>query len=298
MTVSEKEKDRIVNYYNKHREEKGIVDKIIIKFKISKSTLYNILDERDTELYRKTPVISEDNEYKDEEDEEDDITNNNKPIIGDTILAKIEEYWGDRDDIPLRNKDISYLIVKSWEIKYGVDGWKMWEDFILDTEKILSRNELEKALQDIKENRNPFETFESVLQDYREIYAREILKSLQQPSETPEPSEPRTPPREPFFNEQFIENFLAIKNPILYRLYKINKGETDPLMQYIKFLEQVKKIKDSKPNLKNINLRQKEVENIKPKERDADLNPQEIKKAIISSMPKPMPKRAHNKKKS
>jgi len=172
----------------------------------------------------------------------------------------------------------------------------MWEDFIIDTEKILSRNELEKALQDIKENRNPFETFNSVLQDYRETYAREILKSLQQPPEAPETKEP--PPKKPFLNDQFIENFLAIKQPILYRLYKIMKGETDPMMQYTKFLEQVKKIKDLKPNLKNMNLKQKEVENIKPKEETVGLNLQEFRKTINSSMPKSMPKRAHNKKKS
>lgn len=34
ITVSEKEKDRIVKYYNEHREERGIIDKITIKFKI------------------------------------------------------------------------------------------------------------------------------------------------------------------------------------------------------------------------------------------------------------------------
>jgi len=45
-----------------------------------------------------------------------------KPIIKETILAKMEEYWDDRDDIPLKNKDIAYSILKRWEIKYGVNS--------------------------------------------------------------------------------------------------------------------------------------------------------------------------------
>lgn len=111
---------------------------------------------------------------------------------------------------------------------------------MIDTEKILSRTELEKALKDIKENKNPFETFESVLQDYKETYAKEILESLQQPPETPEPETP--PPKKPFFNEQLLEYFLAIKNPTFYRLLKMMKGETDPLIPIINILEQIKKL--------------------------------------------------------
>lgn len=165
---------------------------------------------------------------------------NDTIIIEDTVLAKIEEYWGDRKDISLKNKDVAYGILKSWEIKYGMDSWKVFEDFIINTEKILAKTELEKALQDIKENKNPFETFESVLQDFTETSAREILKSLQQPPETPETRAP--PPKKPFLNDQFIENFLAIKNPMFYRLYKIMKGEPDPLIPITNILEQIKKL--------------------------------------------------------
>lgn len=160
-------------------------------------------------------------------------------IIKDTILAKMEAYWGDKDNIPLKNKDIAYSILKRWEIKYGVDSWKVFEDFVIDTEKILGKTELEKALQDIKENRNPFKTFESVLQDYKESYAKEILESLQLSSETPEPETP--PPKEPFLNEQFM-NLLAIKNPMVYRTLKIISGETDPLIPITNMLEQIKKL--------------------------------------------------------
>lgn len=165
---------------------------------------------------------------------------NDKIIIEDTILAKMEEYWGDRVDIPLKNKDIAYTILKRWKIKYNIDGWKTFENFVINTEKVLSKTELEKALQDIKENKNPFETFESVLQDYTETYAKEILESLQQPPETPEPGTP--PPKEPFLNEQLIESFLAIKQPMIYRMLKIMKGEPDPLIQSVRFLEQIKKL--------------------------------------------------------
>lgn len=50
----------------------------------------------------------------------------------------------------------------------------------------------------------------------------------------------KSPELEPkqFFNEDFIQCFLALKSPLLYRQYKIAKGDKDPLLKFIQHYNQ------------------------------------------------------------
>jgi len=61
------------------------------------------------------------------------------------------------------------------------------------------------------------------------------------------------------------------------------------------YLKSLKHFQQFSRNLKNKNLKQRKAENVKLKEKDVDLSPQDLKKAITSSMPEPI--KAHNKKK-
>lgn len=181
------------------------------------------------------------------------------------------------------------------EKKTGIDVWEGYWDYLLQLIYNIEKNQLQTDIAEIKKgNFGKLKTVDTVMEQLA-ISSAEEIQDILKPKLT-EPSKPKPEAQEDQWGEM-----LRFINPKMYLIYKImsnpqiRQGYIDAFNQYQQYS---KLLKSKKPILKDKNLKQRKAENIKPKERDADLNPQEIKKAIISSMPKPMSKRAHNKKKS
>lgn len=213
----------------------------------------------------------------------------------DSLIQKYKAHGFYDKDEAQRNMNIHMYA----EEITGFDVWNNYWIYIRQIIYDIESDQLQSDIKEIKTGQGKIKTVDTILEQIA-ISSAEELQDVLNPK-VAEPSKPKPEPQEDQLGEM-----LRFTNPQMYIKYKcitdprIKEGFINAFNQFLQQYQQYSKlIKSKKPNPKNKNLKQKEIEYIKPKERDVDLNLQEeVKKAIISSMPKPLPKRAHNKKKN
>lgn len=208
----------------------------------------------------------------------------------DSLIQKYKAHGFYDKDEAQRNMNLHHYA----EEITGIDVWNNYWIYIRQMIYDIESDQLQSDIKEIKTGQGKIKTVDTILDQIAISSAEELQDTLN--PKIVEPSKPKPEPQKDQWGEM-----LRFTNPKMYLIYKIM---SDPQVkaEYINAFNQYqqysKLLKSKKPILKDKNLKQRKAENIKPKERDADLNPQEIRKLINSSMPKSMPKRAHNKKKS
>ncbi len=286
--MNEKE---IIDYYLKAKDKKKAIQDIKEATGLSIQEIYRKLRKNNI-----LPPSKFKNEDEDEwEGEEDD---DNKPEI---VLKSFDDLEFDSDSIIQKFKQFGFYekdkaqramnIYMYAEEEIGIDVWETFWDYLLQLIYNIEKTQLQSDIKSIKAGHfKKLKTVDNILDQIAISSAEEIQDTLK--PKLVEPSKPK-----PKAQEDQWGKLIRFTNPKMYVIYKIM---TDPQIkaEYIQAFNQYqqysKLFKSKKLNLKNINLKQKEVEN-KPKERDVDLNQQEIRKFINSSMPKP--KKDQQKKK-
>ncbi len=292
-------KKEIIDYYLRAENKKKAIEYLCEKYDFSPQWIYQILKESDIATPSKFKNdIDSDNIKKPEivlqsfDDSE---------IYSDSLIKKYKDHgFYERDDAE-RNMNIQ---IYAEEIT-GLDVWNNYfyylRQLIYDTEK----TQLQTDLAEIKKgNFGKIKTVDTIMDDISLSFAKEVEESMN--PKLAEPSKPEPEPQEDQWGEM-----IRLINPQMYLKYKLisdPRVKEEFINAYNQYQQYNELLKSKNPNLKNINLKQKikfddifpnekEVKDIEPKERDVNLTPQEIRKFIKSSMPEPMPKRAHNKKK-
>ncbi len=279
--IKEEKKAEIVESYLKIRNELKAVKKTADKFDISERSVYRILRERDIPKPSKTdnedysdefcaeyPIYdSENNRYvarldhvkssreKKNFDElevfnEDDEEIINNPIV---IAEKLTQY-GFRD---ITGIERLVNLVKYIQGRSGIDVCGEFERYLFYLVRDVESDQLKRDIMEIRKgNLNVFNSGSgNNIKDDMEKILLEMTKNLlvekfssDSEEEITIPESPKPEPKQ-FQNEEFMESFLALTNPMLYRILMIQKGKQDPLLAVIKqynFINKAKKEKFSK----------------------------------------------------
>lgn len=259
ITVSKEKKEQIVNYYIKHREEKGIVDRIINKFEISKKTFYNILNERGIKLSKETATTPEDDEY---EDEKDDTNDDDKP----EVLFYFDDSEINPDSIILKFKAMGWLekanaqrvinISNYIEDTYGINVWESYINYLIWMINSLESKQLETDIKQIKErNFQIFDTPQTKREKIEKKFYDQMLETLIDKPDMIKESIIESQPEPQQQDFDLWGNLIMLTNPKMFGLYKMitDNNFRDIYLKSLKQFQQFSKlVKSKKPNLKKV----------------------------------------------
>lgn len=291
-------KKEIIDYYLNAKDKKKAIDDLCKMYEFSRQWIYQILKENNIPTPSKFKNdLDSDNIKKPETilQSFDDLE-----IYSDSLIQKYKDHGFYDKDEAQRNMNIQMYA----EAITGID---VWNNYFVYLRQLIYDIESDQLRSDIKEIKTGHfrksKTVDNIIDQMVISSAEEIRDTLN--PKVAEPSEPKPEPQKDMWGEM-----LRFTDPKMYMVYKLM---TDPKVKegYINALNQYQQLVKSKNlNPKNKNLEQKikfndifpnekKVKNIKPKEISKELNltPQELKEIIKSTMPEPLPKRAHNRKK-
>ena len=283
-------KKEIIFYYTNSEDKKKAIEHLCEKYDFSLRWLYQILKENNiaTPSKFKNDIDSDDNKPNIILKSFDDLETDSD----DPIIQKFKRHGFYEEDKAQRAMNIQFYA----EERTGIDVWEGYWNYLVQLIYDIESNQLQSDIKEIKAGHfKKLKTVDTIMDQIAISSAEEIQDTLK--SKLAEPSKLKPEAQEDKWGE-----LLRFTNPRMYLVYRfisdpqVKEGFINAFNQYQHFS---KSFKSKKLNLKNKNLKQREVKNIKPKEEKEGLSQEELKKAlkkaIISSMPEPITKKRKGK---